>query len=201
MPTIVGDFRKLLGYLPPLAGPSGKGTPLLGPEEIRFNGRVPDDYETFHFPGNLRVEEGWTFGAVKTGHRPYDLAVVAVLTIAKFYLGTDLRVLSDGSLQDVAPGVALVERILGYPVDPFYLLGREILSLQDGEGKTFFVEAGIHKDREEVLEWLQDVLDYQRFFGPKGSLPLTPPFHLVEEEVPPMYRLKPVLPRIYTSEE
>ena len=50
----------------------------------------------------------------KTEHRPYDLAVMACLIIAKHYLGKEIVVYSDGSEEKWEPARRLCENYFGY---------------------------------------------------------------------------------------
>ncbi|WP_253715936.1 hypothetical protein [Thermus scotoductus] len=87
MGEILEGQQRLLPHLPPLAGGNGEGRPLLALEEVVFNGRVPQDYETFAFPGHFGE---WNFcktGPSRERKRPYDLAVRVFLLIAKLHLG------------------------------------------------------------------------------------------------------------------
>jgi hypothetical protein len=90
----------------PLAGGDGTGEPKASRKEIVFNGRSPDDYETFLFPGDA----GHNF--CKTGQRPYDIVVTACLAAAKDIYGSEIKVSSDGSPEEWEPGVALASRVL-----------------------------------------------------------------------------------------
>lgn len=156
MPYLVADFRRLLPKLPPLASSDGRGEPLLTAEEVVFNGVAPEDYESFHFPpreGGYITEKGFLFSACKTGQRPYDLAVTAFLTLARWHLGEAFDVSSDGEVGDWVPATSLVERELGYPVDPFWVLNRRVLLVQDGAGRRFYTtwKKGETGDRLEAL--------------------------------------------------
>lgn len=75
------------------------------PEDFRFNGRVPEDCETFSFPRVLAVED-WmpyeTFDGVRLYHQfcktrqlPYDTLVQRCLVAGKMHLGRNLQVSED----------------------------------------------------------------------------------------------------------
>lgn len=73
----------------------GEGVPLITSEEIMFNGDASNDeaFETMHIRKEIPTE--WNF--CKTGRRPYDEVVVAVL-----FAATKLKILtwsSDGENQ------------------------------------------------------------------------------------------------------
>lgn len=60
-----------------VAGWDGSGPPQIDSEAVRFNGRGPDDFETFSIHRALQ-----DFEFCKTGRRPYDAVAVAVLIAA-----------------------------------------------------------------------------------------------------------------------
>jgi len=75
---LVGRVKNLFAQSPvPLAGWDGNGEPVATGTEIRFNGAVPEDYETFWL-----TRERIDFAFCKTEFRPYDLIVTSVLLIA-----------------------------------------------------------------------------------------------------------------------
>lgn len=192
MPELVADFRRLLSVpgFPRLASFDGRGEPVLGPERVDFNGVAPEDYESFNFPpeeGGYVTEEGFLFSACKTAKKPYDLAVTAFLTLARWHLGDAIHVSSDGGIEDWAPATSLVERELGYPVDPFWVLRHRILLVQDGAGRRFYTtwaegEAG--KRLEALVHAhfarLEDP-DVERVYGERW--PFRGPYTLLEEDV------------------
>lgn len=83
--------------------------PIANKNEIRFNGVDDDGHETFCL---ARSGEGFSF--CKTARKPYDVAVVAVLTIAKHYFGDLINVSSDGELEDWQEGLDLVKELFGF---------------------------------------------------------------------------------------
>jgi hypothetical protein len=101
-PGIVEDARRIVDAVRDLgvviAGPDGHRRPLLHVSEgIAFNGDATTDldYETFAlaapgFGGPPRTE------FCKTGRRPYDLAVAAVLLRCRLLLPGVFRIGSDG---------------------------------------------------------------------------------------------------------
>ncbi len=78
------------------------------------------DYETFDFPRVLELEkwqkpeQGKYFQCCKTAFRPYDLAVIVFLIIAKQYLKDQLVVNSDGRQQHWFDGQMMCHTVLGY---------------------------------------------------------------------------------------
>lgn len=107
-----------------LAGPMGKGELVLSDAEIAFNGRAPkEDHETFGidrtwtepYPGHGQSDEGGRmFDFCKTAHKPYDLAVTAVLLVLQHHLGADIRLSSDGVSAEWEPAERLVREVCGY---------------------------------------------------------------------------------------
>jgi hypothetical protein len=123
--NIVDDFKKLLNKtnIPTLlADWNGDGEPDIDYTEVRFNGKQPeDDHETFVFEQNMDIEnkiskEGKYFVFCKTARKPYDIAVTTFLLIAKYYLGDDIKVSSDGIKEDWNEADVLVRHILKYDV-------------------------------------------------------------------------------------
>lgn len=93
-----------------IAGWDGTGEPEFSDEAISFNGVDPDDYETFTL-----TPEATEFNFTKTGERPYDLAVTAVLLrVAALAAKHDVKFefWSDGDLDtDWADGRQLVAEV------------------------------------------------------------------------------------------
>lgn len=91
--------------------------PLVGHDEVRFNGVGGDGHETFLFDRiaeDAREEDGRVFDFCKTAHKPYDVLVTAILVAAKKHFGDDIRVASDGDDGDWEEGFELAARLLGY---------------------------------------------------------------------------------------
>jgi len=61
--------------------------------------------------------EGKLFSCCKTAYKPYDLAVISCLIIAKQHLGEEISVHSDGSSEDWSDGRILCQKLLGYGED------------------------------------------------------------------------------------
>ena len=59
-------------------------------------------------------EKGLYFYFCKTAYKPYDLAVIMCLLIAKHHLGDDIQLCSDGTEAQWADGVYLVRQMFGY---------------------------------------------------------------------------------------
>ena len=95
-------------------------------------------YETFDLPRIYKPEyrsddpDGFLFSCCKTAFRPYDLAVTAVLLIAKHHLGKNIRISSDGRDAHWQDAKYLCWRHLGYGAD--YLMGRELSKRLPDEG-------------------------------------------------------------------
>ncbi|MGA5820034.1 hypothetical protein ACPC54_19480 [Kitasatospora sp. NPDC094028] len=110
-----------------LAGGDGTGAPGIDDSAIRFNGSRADgdDYETFGIdlnPDPSREKSGFVWDFCKTGERPYDLAVTAVLLRAHTLAPDFFAVQSDGGWDSDWLGARAIHRILfGDPgmADPF----------------------------------------------------------------------------------
>jgi hypothetical protein len=63
----------------------------------------------------------------KTAYRPYDLAVNAVLVIAKHHLGDKTKVVSDGDLPRWIEAIELCRQYLGYPETYKFNSDRELM--------------------------------------------------------------------------
>jgi len=97
-PVPLADGFGEAGTKPELSIPEGK---------VRFNGLGKDSFETFD------VAPGEGFGFCKTGHRPYDVVVVACLArLAE----AGLKVTSDGDRGEWAEGLAFASKVLGRDV-------------------------------------------------------------------------------------
>lgn len=90
--------------------------PSLDEGLIVFNGEEPEDYETFYF-----AKDGRGFQFCKTGNRPYDAVVCAVLIRAKVHYGDGISVSSDGDwgVQDEwFQGELICRELFGEVVNP-----------------------------------------------------------------------------------
>ena len=83
--VVIGDFEGEFGTLP-----------VLGPDEITFNGVGDASYESFQYPPDYTrpIKPGWEF--TKTDRRPYDVIVTAALIVIKHHMGDAVEVTSDG---------------------------------------------------------------------------------------------------------
>lgn len=73
--------------------------PQVDSKMIRFNGKEDDGHETFVLTckmGRVRPGETEAFSFCKTNYKPYDVAVVEVLKVAKKVAPDALRLASDG---------------------------------------------------------------------------------------------------------
>ena len=122
---IVVDVKKIFANLPektPKKGIPGDGDeilklddqkgnpPIANEEEIFFNGAgFPDaDHETFMFKPDAGFRD-----FCKTARKPYDLAVQAVLLIAKYHAGSKMSFGSDGDPYEWQAAVDLVNQVCG----------------------------------------------------------------------------------------
>jgi hypothetical protein len=60
---------------------------------------------------------GLYFNCCKTAYKPYDLAVIICLIIAKHHLDKDILISSDGDLDQWQDGMLICQKILGYGLD------------------------------------------------------------------------------------
>jgi len=107
---ITKDVRLVLAKLPKdcKIDDQNGGVPIINDEMIWFNGVGDGEYETFHLAAGAQ-----TFEFCKTAMKPYDLAVTAVLLIAKHHHKA-FDVSSDGKPEEWAPAKKLVKKVLGY---------------------------------------------------------------------------------------
>jgi hypothetical protein len=100
---IARDAKVIVQNSPvPLAGWDGTGEPEISDTEVGLNGADPDDYETFV----LRPEAS-DFNFCKTGERPYDIVVTAILFRAAKLCqerGVSFTIDSDGGLEGFTDG-------------------------------------------------------------------------------------------------
>lgn len=128
LPQIAADLEALRPQLPPLAGPMGEGEASIGPRGLYLNGISPEDCESFILDArrsNYIHTSSGLFGFCKTRRLPYDLAVQVALTLARWHAERAMEVRSDGTVAEWENACRLVERELGYPVDPFFVLEKE----------------------------------------------------------------------------
>lgn len=79
------DYTKLLG------NGIGEGEPIINDDKLIFNGKRPDDYETFAI---TTESEGFDF--CKTARCPYDVFVCLALLCFEDVFGDQIEVRSDG---------------------------------------------------------------------------------------------------------
>ena len=75
--------------------------------KIRFNGVGEDGHETFYLSPD---ESGWGF--CKTARKPYDIVVVAILSMLDEYLGDKFEWRSDGDNEDHLTGKRLYQSVI-----------------------------------------------------------------------------------------
>jgi len=190
-PQVIADFLALLPHLPPLAGSDGTGRPELG-EVVAFNGPRPDDYESFIFPywdeakaREKMRDEGYVFGSVKTGFtreeaRPYDLAVMAFLILARLHMGGVLEVRTDGWVEDFLPAAHLVEGVLALPVDLYEVLGHKVYVVRAGNGEFAYQS---NADPRRTEEWLQELERYSKGWPFRGPYRVVGEVRVPQEEL------------------
>jgi hypothetical protein len=108
---LADDVHKILAHtLISVRGPDGTGEPDVSADVIALNGdaALGEDFETFA----LMKEYGrWDFTFCKTGRRPYDEVVTAILVDC--ILHGDTSIGSDGCYEEWHDGIALYERTFG----------------------------------------------------------------------------------------
>ncbi len=66
---------------------------------------------------NDKEEVGLYFEFCKTAYKPYDLAVIICLIIAAHHLTNEIKISSDGTLDQWKDGMLMCQKILGYGLD------------------------------------------------------------------------------------
>ncbi len=80
-------------------------------------------HETMYFPRIMKLESynepknGLYFNFCETAFKPYDLAVISLLIIAKHYLNEKIKVSSDGTEEQWFDGKFICQQVLGYGLD------------------------------------------------------------------------------------
>ena len=113
----VADCKKIMKHLGiPLGGRNGTGRPIYRADLIEFNGKAPNDYETFAVDQITTSRDGepMVFDFCKTDHRPYDICVQAALIVLKRHLGAAIIVSSDGGDADWEAAREKCQAHLGY---------------------------------------------------------------------------------------
>ena len=95
--------------------------PEIDSKGIQFNGKESAGHETLWFP-KIRTmqdyekiqDDGLISDFCKTAQKPYDIAVMVFLIIAKRHLKDSIKVRSDGQTEDWQPAVELCQTKLGY---------------------------------------------------------------------------------------
>ena len=94
--------------------------PLFIKDCVVFNGYGYDNsHEAFYFPQKIELEfykiseKNHVFEFCKTARKPYDLAVMVCLLIAKWHLKSKFSVYSDGGTEEWEPGFKTYKNIFG----------------------------------------------------------------------------------------
>jgi hypothetical protein len=125
---IIKDFNKLLDEIKAvgvkLTGDPWNEKPVINSIEVRFNDTdksLRPQNEPFYFPRVMEINEwhepdstGRHFERCKTTFKPYDLAVVAFLFIAKKHLGDAIEIHTDGTDDNWFDGKLICQVTLGY---------------------------------------------------------------------------------------
>ena len=100
---IASDKHNL--YYPDLLGNGvGLGEPIIEDDKLIFNGKRPDDYETFAI---TTESEGFDF--CKTARYPYDVFVCLALLCFEYVFGDKIGVSSDGDRKNEDGWVVAVQ--------------------------------------------------------------------------------------------
>ncbi len=134
-----------------IAGPDGTGSPIVEELSLSFNGRSPNDWEPFIFPG----QAGFNF--CKTAWKPYDAAVTAILITARdCFPQTTLLIASDGSWDDWSAGADLYTEVFsGRPPESL------AVELSGGGTLGFGKDYGMGYEQDlwgVILTWLPALL-------------------------------------------
>ena len=92
--------------------------PVINTKEVRFNGIGEDGHETFYIkridkPATWASDKSVVFGFTKTARKPYDKYVTASLLLAQMYLQDEIKISSDGDVEDWQEGRELVNSTVG----------------------------------------------------------------------------------------
>ena len=102
--AVVSEFSSILADS---AGDAGTSPELeIG---VVFNGIENNGHETFYLPENIEQMESFEF--CKTAYKPYDIVVVACLTILHNHCPR-LKISSDGEGSDLEEGLKLAQNTL-----------------------------------------------------------------------------------------
>lgn len=97
-------------------------SPEITDEVVRFNGHGEDGHETFMLTRETPVasymeNKKEAFEFCKTARKPYDKYVTACLLLAKKHFGNDIRLSSDGEVEDWVEGQEIVKEVLGQELE------------------------------------------------------------------------------------
>lgn len=130
-------------------------------EEINFNGYGDESCENIYFPIKFKEndihtdfkEDGKIFSFCKTNRHPYDDYVVAFLILAKLHLQDQIKINSDGELEDWEKGRKLINKIFHYGVkfNKNQKINQAIISKSF---KRIISEAEKEKNRKEFIKVL-----------------------------------------------
>ncbi len=95
----------------PLCGYEAGSPPVATEDAIFFNGVEPDNGAGFELHGRYVHLPSRT--ACKTGRKPYDLVVTAVLATMRHKAPGCMKIATDGEPRDWEAGAAIASQILG----------------------------------------------------------------------------------------
>jgi len=123
MRAIVDDFGLLILPLDDagvrLCGRNGEDAAQVSPDGVSFNGPSNRAHETFYFPRVMLPEvwkkpvDGLYSASCKTALKPYDLAVMVFLLIAKHHV-PQIQIATDGRDEQWSRARQFCHDILGY---------------------------------------------------------------------------------------
>lgn len=97
-----GTYKSLSGY--------SAHAPIGVYGGLNLNGKGSAAHETFFLKEHFN--QNFEFNFCKTARKPYDLVVVACLSVLKFHLGPAFMVSSDGNYNDWTDGVEFANKVL-----------------------------------------------------------------------------------------
>ena len=165
IPKVARDLRWLheSNTLPPLAGRHGDGEPEFEDHRIAFNGVRPHHAETCYL-GPTEPAPGSTERHLftETAHRPYDLAVMVAYALWWYHSDGGILIGSDGSLEDWAPALELLQDELDYTISVHALFDLSYTRLRFEGGLEVVLELRHETERtkKNTFDWLTSTLEF-----------------------------------------
>lgn len=125
----------------------GEGKPyVINEQKIALNGVGAESHESFVIARGSS-EFGGEFDFCKTNEKPYDVVVVAILVLYKYFF-PEVVFSSDGGLADLQAGLALVREALG--VDLVLVRGKDGFTVELPESKPVAKKPRVHLSESEL---------------------------------------------------